>query len=53
MPAGSQIEYTAWYDNSEAYSLQRGFDAEQRVNFGQKSSDEMMMGFVTLAPVVD
>ena len=28
------------------------FDSTQPVNFGQKSSDEMMMGFVMAAPVI-
>lgn len=53
LPKGSRLKYTAWYDNSPEYSLQRGFDPEQRVRFGQKSSDEMMMGFVMLAPIVE
>lgn len=53
LPRGSTVEFTAWYDNSEAYSQERGFDAAQRVSFGQKSTDEMMMGFVMLAPVVE
>lgn len=52
LPEGTELEFTAWYDNSEEYAEERGFDPEQRVNFGQKSSDEMMMGFVTLAPVI-
>lgn len=53
IPEGSRIEYTSWYDNSAEYAVERGFDPSQRVHFGQKSSDEMMMGFVMLAPVVD
>lgn len=53
LPEGSRLKYTAWYDNSEEYSLQRGFDPSENVRFGQKSSDEMMMGFVMLAPIID
>jgi hypothetical protein len=53
LPAGSLLKFTAWYDNSEEYSRERGFDPAQNVGFGQKSSDEMMMGFVMLAPVID
>lgn len=53
LPAGTQIEYTASYDNSAAYARLRNFDPAQPVVFGQKSSDEMMMGFVMLAPIVD
>lgn len=52
VPAGTWIQYTAWYDNSPGYAELRGFDAAQPVTFGQKSSDEMMMGFVVLAPLV-
>jgi hypothetical protein len=51
LPKGSTVEYTAWYDNSPEYGELRGFDPAQRVTFGQKSSDEMMMGFVMAAPV--
>lgn len=50
IPAGTRLEFTAWYDNSVEYAAQRGFDPEQHVRFGRWSSDEMMMGFVLLAP---
>ncbi|MDX1383424.1 MAG: hypothetical protein R3190_07265 [Thermoanaerobaculia bacterium] len=50
VPAGTRIEFTAWYDNSPEYAAERGFDPEQHVRFGRWSSDEMMMGFVLLAP---
>lgn len=53
LPVGTRLKYTATYDNSEEYSLQRGFDPTENVRFGQKSSDEMMMGFVMLAPIVE
>jgi len=53
LPEGSRLKFTAWYDNSEEYSRERGFDPSENVRFGQKSSDEMMMGFVMLAPIVN
>ncbi|GJM14550.1 MAG: hypothetical protein DHS20C12_29530 [Pseudohongiella sp.] len=53
IPKGARLKYTALYDNSPEYALERGFDPTQNVRFGQKSSDEMMMGFVMLAPIVD
>ena len=53
VPKGTRIEYTAWYDNSEEYADLRGFDSSQTVRFGQASTDEMVMGFVMLAPVVE
>ena len=46
IPAGTRVEYTAWYDNSPEMAEARGFDSNQNVHFGQKSTDEMMMGFV-------
>ena len=46
LPADTRIEYTAWYDNSPEMAESRGFDPKQTVRFGQKSTDEMMMGFV-------
>ncbi len=51
LPAGTRVEYTAWYNNSPEMAAIRGFDAEQRVTFGQKSTDEMMMGFMMASPV--
>jgi hypothetical protein len=51
LPKGTKIEYTAWYDNSEEYAQQRGFDPAQTVKYGQKSSDEMMMGFMMSAKI--
>jgi len=49
IPKGTRIEYTAWYDNSAEFAEKRGFDPEQAVTFGQRSSDEMMMGFLMSA----
>jgi len=52
VPAGTRIEYTSWFNNSPEKAAVVGFDSNQRVRFGQKSTDEMMMGFVLSAPVV-
>lgn len=51
LPKGTKVEYTAWYNNSPEMAAVRGFDSEQRVTFGQKSTDEMMMGFMMASPV--
>ena len=51
MPAGTKIEYTAWYDNTPERGEKYGFDPAQTVTFGEESTDEMMMGFVTSAAV--
>jgi hypothetical protein len=53
LPAKTRLEFTAWYDNSEEMAEERGFDHTQTVTYGQKSTDEMMMGFVTSTPAVD
>lgn len=55
LPKGTRVEFTSWYDNSEEMAAERGFDPAQRVRFGQKSSDEMMMGFImgAIAPDED
>jgi hypothetical protein len=51
VPAGTKIEYTAWYDNTPDRAARFGFDTNQTVTFGEESTDEMMMGFVTSAAV--
>jgi mono/diheme cytochrome c family protein len=51
VPAGTKIEYTAWYDNTPERAARFGFDPTQTVKFGEESTDEMMMGFVTSAAV--
>lgn len=49
LPKGTTVQFTAWYDNSQEYAEQRGFDSAQTVKYGQRSSDEMMMGFMMTA----
>lgn len=51
VPAGTRVEYTAWYDNSLEMAADRGFDSNQTVRFGPSSTDEMMMGFIMSADV--
>lgn len=51
VPEGTRIEFTAWYDNSVEMAAARGFDPNQRVRYGQASTDEMMMGFIMSSPV--
>ena len=51
IPAGTRVEYTAWYDNSAEQAALRGFDSTQTVRYGPESTDEMMMGFITSAAV--
>ncbi|REJ76722.1 MAG: hypothetical protein DWQ36_05525 [Acidobacteria bacterium] len=49
VPAGTRIEYTAWYDNSPEKAAIYGFDPTRTVTFGQPSTDEMVMGFIMSA----
>lgn len=51
VPAGTKIEYTAWFDNSPEKAAEAGFNPNREVRFGQPSTDEMMMGFVMSAAV--
>jgi hypothetical protein len=53
LPKGTKVSYTAWFDNSPEFAEKRGFDPKQPVTFGQKSSDEMMMGFLMSAEAED
>jgi hypothetical protein len=53
IPAGTRIEFTAWYENTEERGARFGFDPEQTVTFGPESTDEMMMGFVSAALAVE
>lgn len=53
LPAGTRLEFTAWYDNSPEMAAKRGFDAGKTVTYGEKSTDEMMMGFVMASVAED
>ncbi|HVR31010.1 MAG TPA: hypothetical protein VMS86_15925 [Thermoanaerobaculia bacterium] len=53
VPAGTKIEYTAWYENTPERGEKYGFDPAQTVTFGEESTDEMMMGFVSSAAVAE
>lgn len=46
IPAGTRVEVTMWYDNSAERGGVRGFDSHQAVNFGEETTDEMMLGFL-------
>jgi len=44
LPQGSRIEYTAWYDNSDANP--NNPDPNATVRWGQQTTDEMHLGYV-------
>lgn len=47
LPAGTLLRFTAWYDNS--VNNPRNPDPSVEVTYGEKSSDEMMVGFFDVA----
>jgi hypothetical protein len=53
VPAGTRVEYTAWYENTPERGERYGFDSTQTVTFGEESTDEMMMGFISSAAVAE
>ena len=49
LPKGTRIEASFWYDNSENRGVRRGFSADRSVGFGQRTNDEMALGFISYA----
>ena len=47
LPKGTRIEASFWYDSTEERGLRRGFDADLGVGFGQRTNDEMALGFIS------
>lgn len=50
IPAGTRIEWEIVYDNSEENGRKNGFDPSQAVRFGQPTTDEMDLGWMTFSP---
>jgi len=48
IPRGSRIIGTAWYDNSDDNPANP--DPSRRVTWGEKTSDEMMLGYMMFSP---
>lgn len=53
MPKGTRIEADFWYDNTAERGLQRGFSADRALGFGDRTNDEMALGFISYAEVED
>ena len=49
LPKGTRIEASFWYDNTENRGVRRGFNADLSVGFGQRTNDEMALGFISYA----
>ena len=46
LPAGTEVEVTMWYDNSEARAKIAGFDPSRYVHWGEPTTSEMMYGWM-------
>ena len=53
LPKGTRIEADFWYDNTAERGIQRGFNPDRGVGFGQRTNDEMSLGFISYAEVED
>ncbi len=53
MPKGTRIEADFWYDNTAERGARRRFDADRALGFGDRTNDEMALGFISYAEVDD
>ena len=53
LPKGTRIEANFWYDSTEERGVRRGFDADLSVGFGQRTNDEMALGFISYTELGD
>ena len=50
IPAGTRIEWEIIYDNSPENAERNGFNSNRAVRFGQPTTDEMDLGWMSYAP---
>jgi hypothetical protein len=50
IPAGTRIEWEVWYDNSTERAESAGFNAAEAVRFGQPTTAEMDLGWMSYSP---
>ena len=53
MPKGTRIEADFWYDNTAERGARRRFNADRALGFGERTNDEMALGFISYAEVED
>ena len=46
LPAGTRVEVTMWFANTEEKSLPTGFNFSRAVKYGGPTTDEMMNGWI-------
>ena len=50
IPAGTRIEWEVWYNNSTERAESAGFNAAEAVRFGQPTTAEMDLGWMSYSP---
>lgn len=53
LPKGTRIDVDFWYDNTEARGAIRKFDPNLSVGYGERTNDEMSLGFIGYAEIED
>ena len=53
LPKGTRIDVDFWYDNTEARGAIMNFDPNLSVGYGERTNDEMSLGFIGYAEIED
>ena len=53
LPKGTRIDVDFWYDNTEARGAIRKFDPNLSVGYGERTNDEMSLGFLAYVEIED
>ncbi len=53
LPKGTRIDVDFWYDNTEERGAIRGFDPNLSVGYGERTNDEMQLGFLSYVELED
>ena len=53
LPKGTRIDVDFWYDNTEARGAIMKFDPNLSVGYGERTNDEMSLGFIGYVEIED
>ena len=53
LPKGTRIEADFWYDNTKERGTVRGFDPNLSIGYGERTVDEMALGFLSYVELDD
>ena len=53
LPKGTRIDVDFWYDNTEARGAIMNFDPNLSVGYGERTNDEMSLGFIGYVEIED